>query len=140
MTKKRPLLTPEAAYKRLEWCTGYQDWTFEQWRKVIWPDECSVEKGSGKQRAWVFRYLEEKWEKEMIQPVPKGKGMVWGAFWDEGRSDLYKLDRDSESKKLGYSANSYLEILDNNLLGIWQPGLIFMQDNAPIHKAKKVIK
>ena len=35
LDKKRPLLTPEAAYKRLEWCTGHQHWTFEQWRKVI---------------------------------------------------------------------------------------------------------
>ena len=41
---------------------------------------------------------------------------------------------------MGYSANSYLEILDDNLLGIWQPGLIFMQNNAPIHKAKKVMR
>ena len=39
---------------------------------------------------------------------------------------------------MGYSANSYREFLNDNLLGIWQPGLIFMQDNAPIHKAKKV--
>ena len=29
LTKKRPLLTPKAVYKQLEWCTGYQDWTFE---------------------------------------------------------------------------------------------------------------
>ena len=102
-----------------------------------------MENGSGKQRAWVFRYPEEKWKKEIIQPVPKGKGvsvMVWAAFWSKGRSDLYKLARDFESKKLDYSANSYLEILDDNLLGIWQPGLIFMQNNAPIHKAKKVMK
>ena len=102
-----------------------------------------MEKGSGKQRALVFRCPEEKWKKEMTQPVPAGKGvsvMVWAAFWREGRSDLYKFARDFESKKLGYSANSYLEILEDNLLGIWQPGLIFMKDNAPIHKAKKVMK
>ena len=41
---------------------------------------------------------------------------------------------------MDYSANSYLEILKDNVLGIWQPGLVFMQDNAPIHKAKKVMK
>ena len=66
--------------------------------------------------------------------------MVWTTFWGEKRSDLYKLASDFESKKLSYSANSYLEILDDNLLEIWQPGLIFIQDNAPIHKAKKVMK
>ena len=101
LAKKRPLLTPEVAKKRLDWCLLRAEWTFEQWSKVIWSDECSVEKGSGKQRAWVFRYPDEKWKKEMIQPVPKGKGvsvMVWAAFWGDGRSDLYKLARDFASK------------------------------------------
>ena len=32
-----------------------------------------MEKGSGKQRQWVFRLPKEKWNKEIIQPVPKGK-------------------------------------------------------------------
>ena len=78
-----------------------------------------------------------------MQLIPKGRGvsiMVWAAVWGESRSDFYKFARDSKSKKLGYSANSYLKILDDNLLEIWQPGLIFMQDNAPIHKAKHVIE
>ena len=91
----------------------------------------------------MFRFAEGKWNKKTIQPVPKGKGVsviVWAAFWGEGWSDLYKLARDFESKRMGYSANSYLEILDDNLLGIWQPGLIFMQNNAPIHKAKKMMR
>ena len=121
LAKKRPLLTPKVAKKRWDWCVLHSEWTFEQWSKIIWSDECSVEKGSGKQRQWMFRFPEEKWNKKIIQPVPKGKGvgvMVWAAFWGEGRSDLYKLARDFESKKIGYSANSYLEILDNNLLGI----------------------
>ena len=47
------------------------------------------------------------------------------------------LERDWESKKKGYSATSYLKVLNDNLVGIWMPGLIFMQDNALIHSAKK---
>ena len=66
--------------------------------------------------------------------------MVWGAFCMRGRSDLYKLARDFEAKKMGHSANSYLELLNDNLLEIWEPGFIFVQDNAPIHTAKKVKK
>jgi transposase len=68
--------------------------------------------------------------------------MVWGCFWDHGRSDLYVLDRDFESKKYGYSANSYLEVL-NAQVGSWyseldDDGYGFMQDNAAIHTAHKV--
>lgn len=60
-------------------------------------------------------------------------------FLGESRSDLYKLARDFKSKKLSNFANSYLEILENNELGIWQPSLVFIYDNASIHKAQKVI-
>ena len=69
------------------------------------------------------------------------KIIVWACFWDNGRSDLYIIDRDFESKKHGYSANSYLEVLDNTFLPHYEsndPGYKFMQDNASIHRAHKV--
>ena len=78
-----------------------------------------------------------------MQLVPKGKGvsvMVWAVFWGKGKSDLYKFAKDFEFKKSGYSINSYLGILEDNLLRIWESGLIFMKNNALIHKAKKVMK
>jgi hypothetical protein len=40
------------------------------------------------------------------------KIIVWGCFWDTGRTGLYLIDRDFESKKYGYSAESYLEVLN----------------------------
>ena len=49
--------------------------------------------------------------------------MVWGALWDDG------------SQKHGYSAQSYLEVLDGDVAGIFErldPGYEFMQDNASI--------
>ncbi len=77
----------------------------------------------------------------MIQPYKKGHDfsiMVWACFWGLERSNLYALERDFEAKKHGYSARSYINVLEDNLPGIYQPGLIFMQDNAPIHTAKAV--
>ena len=70
--------------------------------------------------------------------------MVWAAFWDLGRSSLYIMDRDFESKKHGYSAESYLEVLDAQVGPIFEElgrngdKYDFMQDNASIHTAKKV--
>lgn len=139
--KKRPHLTEEHAAIRLAWCIERLDWTVEDWKKYMWSNECSVERGKGKICEWVFRTPPQKWQKEMIQTYKKGKDisvMVWGCFWGDGRSDLYLLDWDFESLKHGYSANSYIEVLDNELARHYQEGLIFMQDNALIHTANKV--
>ncbi len=62
--------------------------------------------------------------------------LIWGAFGGSERSNLYLLERDWESKKHGYSAASYVKVLDDNLTGIREPGLVFMQDNALIHSVQ----
>ena len=48
------------------------------------------------------------------------------------------MNRDFASKKHGYTADSYIEVLDAELAQHHQEGLIFMQDNASIHTAYKV--
>jgi len=113
----------------------------------MWSDECSAERGKGKERQWCFGVPKQKWFPAFVQTYAKGKdikAMVWGCFWIEGgqvkRSGLYIMDRDFESKKNGYSARSYIEVLDDQLPTCWEPGLIFMQDNAPIHTANAVKK
>ena len=141
LAKKRPLLSPEAAAKRLAWCLERRHWRYEDWLKIMWSDECSVERGSGKERRWVFRFPYEKWEKEMIQPYLKGKGvsvMVWGAFVGKEKSNLVRMVRNPDTKRNGYTAASYMDLLDGKIPTMWEPGLLFMQDNAPIHTARIV--
>jgi hypothetical protein len=51
------------------------------------------------------------------------------------------MDRDFESKKHGYSANSYLEVLNVEVIPAFttfEPSYEFMQDNASIHTVGKV--
>jgi transposase len=110
----------------------------EEWIIIIWSDECSVERGAGARRSWVFRIPGQKWDKEMVDTFTKGKDisvMVWGAIWVGSKSDLFIMNRDEASKKGGYSARLYLEVLNDQLPTIFSPGMIFMQDNAPIHRA-----
>ena len=67
--------------------------------------------------------------------------MVQGAFWDLRRTNLYIIDRDFESKKHRYSANSYIEVLDAEVklvFDIFDLGYLFIQDNASIYTAYKV--
>lgn len=122
-----------------------RQWTPDQWRNIIWSDECFAERGKGKRPEWVFRTPSQKWLPEMVQTYSKGrdmKCMVWGLFWYihglYRRSELVVMGRDEESKKGGYSHRSYLQVLRDQMPKCWEPGLIFMQDNAPIHTAQPV--
>jgi hypothetical protein len=136
--KKRPELSEKNAAERLLWCRCRAHWTIECWGKYMWSDECSVERGKGKLIQWVFGPRANKWKLEFVTTYKAGKDirvMVWGAFWASGRSDLYIMDRDFESAKHGYSARSYLEVLDDQVVKYYYKGLIFMQDNASIHTA-----
>jgi hypothetical protein len=51
---------------------------------------------------------------------------------------LFVLERDFESKKHRYSANSYIEVLENRVLEYYHDNLVFMQDNALIYIVIKV--
>ena len=66
--------------------------------------------------------------------------MVWGAIWAGGRSDLVIMEHDKESKRGGYSAHSYQLVLEDQIPQYWQPGLVFMQDNALIYTVGKIKK
>ena len=47
------------------------------------------------------------------------------------------MERDKESPGGGYTAGSYIKILDEKLLPAYHPGYIYQQDNARIHTAQK---
>jgi DDE superfamily endonuclease len=45
---------------------------------------------------------------------------------------------DPESKRGGVTSTVYLEVLEDQLPTLWEPGLVFMQDNASIHTARVI--
>jgi hypothetical protein len=139
--KKRPELTQKHADARLLWCRCRAHWGVEEWKIYMWSDECSAERGRGKLIEWVFGQRADKWKPSHVTTYKKGKDlrvMVWAMFWGFGnRTPLYIMDRDFESKKHGFSANSYIEVLDANVQYM-DNDHCFMQDNASIHTAEKV--
>lgn len=50
IAKKRPLITEKIAKRRLHWAKAHLNWTLDQWSKIMFSDECSVERGAGKRR------------------------------------------------------------------------------------------
>jgi transposase len=128
-------LTKFHAKKRLKFA---QETCNINWKQVIFSDECSVERGAGKDAVWVFRYPEEQWHPQMIEPRDTAKQisqMIWGGFWYNGRSDIVFIKRDDNAPRGGYSAISYTNALKEGLVPIYDPGDILLQDNAPVHTA-----
>ena len=133
--RRRPRLTAEHAQLRLQFAV--QNINID-WSKVIFSDECSVEMGQGKKRQWAFGYPSEKYNYNKVSEYPKGKQgsvMVWCSIGGSSRkSDLLIMERDENSRRNGYTAQSYLQILREGLRPVYD-GETFMQDNAPIHTA-----
>ena len=61
--------------KRFRWATAYRNWTVEDFERVIWSDECSVEKSKDPKQQWVFGELAEKWLADGIHLKEKDKGI-----------------------------------------------------------------
>jgi hypothetical protein len=128
IARKRPLLDAETAAKRYQWALERRNWTSDDRKKITWSDECSLERGSGARRTWAFRTASQKWNKEMIQPYTKGKDisvMIWGAIHGEGRSDIVIMERDPDSEKSGYTANSGMSserYIQSGTFGYWRLG------------------
>jgi transposase len=141
--KNQPKLTREHAQKRLQFC--------RRWRQFPWhcqtlkfSDECSIQKGSGHNHEWCFRFEWEKWKRKMISEIStsrKPAQMVWASVWlDERgrprRSKLIIMQRDFNAPKGGYSTQRYIETLKQGLLPYWRRSQLFMQDNARIHTSR----
>jgi hypothetical protein len=80
--KKRPKLTPQRARKRLRFCKEHRHFAWHR-RTVKFSDECSIQKGSGHNTEWCFRYNYEKWKPRMLTEVStavKPAQMVWAAI------------------------------------------------------------
>jgi DDE superfamily endonuclease len=131
----------------------YKDWTVEDWKKVIWSDESSIWIGANPWRQWVIhspgQRLNPKYVKKSFKSA-QVKVMVWGCFTGNRLGPLIVCEEG------GISADEYEDILYDSLFSLIddlleppeEPGTIqvatqdtylFMQDNAPCHKAQEVL-
>jgi transposase len=141
LAAERPRLTETHASKRYDFAKKYKDLTVDDWRKYIFSDECSVEKGADPRQMWVFRRPSdsEKFKPKNVKPKDKCKGvsvMVWACFASDQRGPLVTCHGHMR-------AVQYVNILDENLPSFIETlpediknDVIFQQDNATIHTAR----
>ena len=133
----KPLLRIGNKKKRLQWAIDHQNWTEEDWGKVLWTDEFKFDELFGqRRRIYIRRITKEKMIPECLVPTIKhggGSGMVWGCFSSAGVGDLVKIEGIMKKEQ-------YKTILENNAipsgLRTIGRGFVFMQDNDPKHISK----
>ena len=138
---KRPALSPEQAAARLAWALLYRHWTVEDWGRILWSDECFVEKSAGNSQQWVYCTQQDKWKPDLVQPTHRAgriSVMVWAAFSAYGRSLLVICEGDPNAPRGGVTGRTYLRLLQQQLPSLMRPDMVFMHDNAPIHISHNV--
>ena len=124
--------------KRLDWCRLMADKPAEFWDRVIWSDETTVRQAPKGQEVLVHVHQSTKMEDLPINAQIHSGGisvMFWGCFSKLGLGPLVALEGSMTAAK-------YIELLEDTLLPELQAvdtPMVFMQDNAPCHKAKLVM-
>jgi transposase len=137
---KKPPLTQRMLEQRLAFAMEYRHWTLEDWKKVMMSDESHFELHLGGRHTRCRRPRgSDRFDPRFTQKKVKHpqKVMVWGCFsWKgSGKMELLKQGEMMNSQR-------YLQLLESRLeLFMQQHGTThFLQDGAPCHKAKIVMK
>jgi transposase len=133
----KPFVSARNAKKRVNWCKDKVDWSLNQWKKVLWTDETSLEvQGTGSKRIMVWRRPGQRFEHDCLTPSFKSGRvtvMMWGCFIGKNLGPIVLFPEGRIDSK------RYCEMLDGNLLPFLRTlpkNAIFAQDNAPIHTSK----
>jgi len=138
---KRPLLTKAHAYERRKWAREHLHWTVDDWQRVFFTDECSVERDSDPLVSWVFRRQtkEEKYAPKNIRQRRKQDGisvMVWGCFISDKLGPIVFIDGTIKKEVyIGMLEEYFLPFL-NAIYADDPTPHEFQQDNARPHVAK----
>ncbi|CAK1590972.1 unnamed protein product [Parnassius mnemosyne] len=127
---KKPKLTPAMRLKRLEFAKKYKHWTVEDWHKVCFSDESSIQILQDHTQ-FVRRRPNEKFKEDCIVERVKHplSIMIWGVISAKGNGRLYIVEKTMRQ-------DQYIKVLSEKLIpqtSEWFPNkdFLFMHDSAP---------
>ena len=134
---KKPFISSINQEKRLIWSKNLIEKPSDFWDNIVWSDETMVRSNPQHKDLFVKVRKGEIRQKNLVNAKSQNEGvrvMFWGCFSKHEMGPLVAVDGILNGEK-------YKELLEKHLLPIFENSdrqLIFMQDNAPIHKSKLV--
>uniref|UniRef100_A0A8C6Q136 Transposase Tc1-like domain-containing protein n=1 Tax=Nothobranchius furzeri TaxID=105023 RepID=A0A8C6Q136_NOTFU len=131
-----PLISTTNRKKRLQFAPAHQNWTFEDWKNVVWCDESRLLLRHSNGRVRIWRKQKENMDTScLVTTVQAGDGgvMVWGMFSWHTLCPLLPTGH-------GLNATGILSIVSDHVhpfMTTMYPSSdgYFHKDNAPCHNA-----
>ena len=138
LAKKKMVVREANRKKRVKWCKEQRDRTVDNyWKKVIFSDKSQIVLSTNN-RVYIWRKDDEKYNPHLIcfRSERKVSLMIWGCICYDGVRTLTAVEGNVNSAK-------YIDILYKNLwpVVVWYfegKEYLFMDDNAPVHRAHTV--
>ena len=141
--KKVPMLKSIHRKKRLQFARYHENWTVDDWKKVLWSDETKINRIGSDGKVYVWKTKGELISDRTTTPTVKHGGgnnlMVWGCMGWNGVGKLVEVQGKMD-------AEQYCEILDEGVvesfekLEMEEENQYFQQDNDPKHTSKLATK
>lgn len=138
-----PKLTTRHRQARLQFAREHVDWSFDQWRAVLFSDETRVCLFCNDRRKRVYRRSGERFAQACIQETVEyggGSCMFWGGISADGKTDLVCVSRTGGARGQGsMTARRYIvEVLEVHVVPYADfigERFTLMHDNARAHTA-----
>jgi len=136
--KRKPFVSAKNRRIRLQWVREHSEWSIEDWKNVVFSDECRFGLGNDSRTLRVWRKTSEANNPKFFQPTFKNavSVMFWGCIGPNGVGRLVQCDH-------RINATRYVSLLQENLFesvhdirGNQEKAFLFQQDNAPPHRAQ----
>jgi transposase len=137
---KKPFINKVQKHKRLLWARDHRTWGEEDWKRVIWTDESSVEIGKDSRAGWVWRRPGERYLGKCLTPTFKSGRqslMIWGSMAHGKLGPLVRMQKDERT------GEDYVRLVLAGPLWDFYSDLTeergqvaVMEDGAPVHRAR----
>ncbi|GFW67137.1 transposable element Tcb2 transposase [Trichonephila clavipes] len=129
-------LTSAHKRTRLNWSVKHQHWSVGEWANVMFSDESRFSLSSDSRRVTIWRERGTHFEPRNITErhhFPSRGVLVWTGIMMDGRIDLHFFETGSVTAQR--YRDEVLEPCVRLFRGAVGPDFIFMDDNAPCHRA-----